>query len=330
MSNTTDIDTLNKLGFNFFKEEESENSKFIMIPKQFYICPFYKKYLTPSTRELYAWLVDRMSLSKKTTMEGNHSYVDEKGYIYLIFTRKEVMEKLNLSKQTTSDAFKILSKIGLIYEKRLGQGKTNRIYIGKVRYLNEDEAEKIIKIIENEGLFQRSKNQTSKKCSQKSKNQTSKNSTSKSLKNGPLEVEKIDSNNTTTNNTDNTNTDNLVVDNDLLVNEFQENICNLKKTTKEGFMYYVKNYNKDFIISLINYCAEINIRSFAGFKKAIDSYISKNITTKEKLLKDIENYRKNKIHNKPNKADKIDRFNDFPQRKYDFKSLEKKLLGWSE
>ena len=238
MKKDKDLKTLEDLGFNFYKKEENNSNKFIMIPKQFYLCDFYKKYLTPTTRELYAWLVDRMSLSERTTKKGDNSYVDENGYIYLIFSRENIMKTLGISKQTTADAFKILNKLGLIYEKKLGQGKANRIYIGKVRYLEKEEAIKLIELVEKNGLFQKSKNSTSKK----SKIQKSKNSTSKNLKTRPLKVEKLDAINTESNETESSETDTSSSSDTLFVNnlnkKFEENICVLRKTTKLKFNSY--------------------------------------------------------------------------------------------
>ena len=57
---------------------------------------------------------------KKTTRT-----VDKDGNIYLIFSRKEAQEKLNLSDKTVTKAFKELSDCKLIYEKK--QGRNNLI-----------------------------------------------------------------------------------------------------------------------------------------------------------------------------------------------------------
>lgn len=110
-----------------------------------------------------------------------------------------------------------------------------------------------------------------------------------------------------------------------LKNEFETNICELKKTTNIKFNDYIKKYDSEFIMSIIEYCTEINIKSFAGFKKVIDSYIEKNILTREDLFKDIENYRnkkkKNKDNNKNNSKFKLDKFNNFEQRNYTSEKL---------
>ena len=53
---------------------------------------------------------------------------------YLIFSRKEAGELLNLSDKTITKAFKQLNEVKLIYEKRLGFKKNNIIYVGKINH----------------------------------------------------------------------------------------------------------------------------------------------------------------------------------------------------
>ena len=78
-----------------------------------------------------------MSLSQK-----NH-WIDEERNIYLIFTREEVQEKLNLSDKTATKAFKQLNEVGLVQEKRQGLGKPNLIYVGKIQHEEIAERENI-------------------------------------------------------------------------------------------------------------------------------------------------------------------------------------------
>lgn len=59
---------------------------------------------------------------------------DENGNVYLIFTRKEVQDKLNLSDKTVTKAFKQLSDVNLIYEKKQGFSKPKLIYVAKIQH----------------------------------------------------------------------------------------------------------------------------------------------------------------------------------------------------
>ena len=62
--------------------------------------------------------------------------------VFLIFTRKEVQERLDLSDKTVTKAFKQLKDCKLIHEKRQGANKPNLIYVGKI-----DHDEDLIKLI---------------------------------------------------------------------------------------------------------------------------------------------------------------------------------------
>lgn len=56
------------------------------------------------------------------------------GLLYLIYTRKEIQCKLNLSDKPVIRAFKELRDIELIKEEKQGFGKLNLIYIGKIEH----------------------------------------------------------------------------------------------------------------------------------------------------------------------------------------------------
>ena len=122
--------------FNFYKVNETLNHRYYQIPQELFINPLYKNKLNSDSKLLYGFLLDRMSLSAK------NNWCDEDGNIYLIFTRKEVQEKLNLCDRTVTKAFKQLSSAKLIYEKRQGANKPNLIYVGKI-----DHDEDLIKLI---------------------------------------------------------------------------------------------------------------------------------------------------------------------------------------
>ena len=64
----------------------------------------YERVLKDS-KLLYSFLLDRLLLSIK------NNWHDENGNVYLIFTRKEVQDRLNLSDKTVTKAFKQLSML---------------------------------------------------------------------------------------------------------------------------------------------------------------------------------------------------------------------------
>ena len=125
---------------DYYKNNEILENSYYQIPQELFVNGLYKENLNSDSKILYAFLLDRLSLSQK-----NH-WFDEYDRVYLIFTREEVQNKLCLSEKTVTKAFKQLSKVNLIAEKRQGLGKPNLIYVGKIQH------EEIITDIKQENL----------------------------------------------------------------------------------------------------------------------------------------------------------------------------------
>ena len=125
---------------DYYKNNEILENSYYQIPQELFVNSLYKEKLNSDSKILYAFLLDRLSLSQR-----NH-WFDEFGRVYLIFTRDEVQDKLCLSEKTVTKAFKQLSNVNLIAEKRQGLGKPNLIYVGKIQH------EKIIADIEQENI----------------------------------------------------------------------------------------------------------------------------------------------------------------------------------
>lgn len=112
-----------------YKANEYLENVYYQIPKELFINPYYKD-LNSDSKLLYSLLLDRLSISMK------NNWIDEEGNIFLIFSRKEAQEKLNLSDKTVTKAFRQLSNVKLIYEKRQGFRKNNIIYVGKINHIS--------------------------------------------------------------------------------------------------------------------------------------------------------------------------------------------------
>ena len=125
---------------DYYKNNEILENSYYQIPQELFVNGLYKEKLNSDSKILYAFLLDRLSLSQK-----NH-WFDEFGRVYLIFTREEVQDKLCLSEKTVTKAFKQLAYVNLIAEKRQGLGKPNLIYVGKIQH------EEIITDIEQENI----------------------------------------------------------------------------------------------------------------------------------------------------------------------------------
>ncbi len=103
---------------DYYKNNEILEDSYYQIPQELFVNSLYKEKLNSDSKILYAFLLDRLSLSQR-----NH-WFDKFGRVYLIFTREEVQNKLCLSEKTVTKAFKQLADAHLIAEKRQGLGKT--------------------------------------------------------------------------------------------------------------------------------------------------------------------------------------------------------------
>lgn len=104
-----------------------------------------------------------------------------------------------------------------------------------------------------------------------------------------------------------TSSSSVEIESNNLIDYFNENICELKKTTKIKFEKFIENKSIGFVKALIDYQAEINTKSYAGFAKAIDNF--KDLETVEELNAAIEKFRaskkqKSEFSNKTKKSDK--------------------------
>lgn len=192
---------------DYYKNNEILENNYYQIPQELFINKLYKEKLNSDSKILYAFLLDRLSLSQK-----NH-WFDELNRVYLIFTREEVQDKLCLSEKTVTKAFKQLTDTNLIAEKRQGLGKPNLIYVGKIQH------EEIITNIEQENL----------------QVLNSKNYGSREVKNTILDVEKfptINPNNIKTNIT-NTNSINPQNNNVCISLNVVKEKCQLNDFSKE-------------------------------------------------------------------------------------------------
>ena len=72
---------------NYYKQNEILENNYYLIPQELFVNKLYKEKLNSDSKILYAFLLDRLSLSQK-----NH-WIDGDNKVYLIFTREEVQER---------------------------------------------------------------------------------------------------------------------------------------------------------------------------------------------------------------------------------------------
>ena len=111
-----------------YKANEYLENSFYQVPKELFNNPYYMS-LSLVSKVLYGLLLDRLSIPIK------NNWTDKDGNIYIVYSRKEVGLKLNLSDKTVTKAFKELKNVKLIREIRTGFKKNNIIYVGKINHV---------------------------------------------------------------------------------------------------------------------------------------------------------------------------------------------------
>lgn len=112
----------------FYKANEEITLRFYQMPKVLFENKYYQG-MSIGAKAIYSILRDRMELSIK------NNWYDEERNIYLVFGNEQLAELLNLNKKTVIKYKKELARYRLIIDRRLGQGKPNRIYILKPRLI---------------------------------------------------------------------------------------------------------------------------------------------------------------------------------------------------
>ena len=106
----------------FYKTDQVYGETFYQLPKILFT---NKRYLSISNdaKVAYALLKDRFNYSIR-----NH-WVDEDQNIYFVFTNQELMRVLHCSEKTLIKLKKELERCNLLFQKRMGVNKPNRLYL---------------------------------------------------------------------------------------------------------------------------------------------------------------------------------------------------------
>ena len=81
---------------------------------------------------VYMLLFNRFQLSKL------NGWINDWGEVFVVYTRRELSERLNISEKRVSAAMNELREYQLIWEKRCGRGYANQIYLASVEVSPED------------------------------------------------------------------------------------------------------------------------------------------------------------------------------------------------
>ena len=81
---------------------------------------------------VYMLLFNRFQLSKL------NGWINDQGEVFVIYTRRELSERLNICEKRVSAAMNELRKYQLIWERRCGRGYANQIYLANVEISLQD------------------------------------------------------------------------------------------------------------------------------------------------------------------------------------------------
>ncbi len=110
------------------------NNEFLRLPLTLLANPKYKE-MSLEAKFIYSLLLNRMTLSQR------NDWINEDNEVYLIYTREEAANILNISYKTAINAFRELIKKGLLYEQRQGLGAPNLLYVLKAELEDKDASE---------------------------------------------------------------------------------------------------------------------------------------------------------------------------------------------
>ena len=158
-----------------YTQSDVSNSRFFQTPKFLFEGEF--KALSSDAKLLYALLKDKHELSLM------NNWRNEKGEIYLIYTRENMAEMLGCSQPTLRKAIKQLIDKGLMEEERQGVNKPNLIFLLAVNRMDKGLKESFSPecknvSVQSERMFQSGvKESFSQECKNLSPNDTNINQT---------------------------------------------------------------------------------------------------------------------------------------------------------
>ena len=90
------------------------------------------KLLALESKVAYTFLLNRFQLSR---MNG---WINDAGEVFIIFTRQELADEMQISFRKAIECFQELVSAKLIWERRMGRGYPNQIYLATVQLSQED------------------------------------------------------------------------------------------------------------------------------------------------------------------------------------------------
>ena len=98
----------------------------LQMPRWLFCDSKYKEF-SLEAKVAYTFLLNRFQLSR---MNG---WVNDAGEVYIVFTREDLAREMVVSYRKAIESFQELAQAALIWERRLGRGYPNQIYLAAVR-----------------------------------------------------------------------------------------------------------------------------------------------------------------------------------------------------
>ena len=117
-----------------YRVNDIVSEEFLRLPLSLLANPKYKQ-MSLEAKFVYSLLLNRMTLSQR------NRWFNDENEVYLIYTREEAANTLNISYKKSIAAFKELIEVGLLFEQRQGRGYPNLLYVLKAELTVEDATE---------------------------------------------------------------------------------------------------------------------------------------------------------------------------------------------
>lgn len=111
--------------YELYKQNDTVNFYYMQLPR-WLIEDIKYTTLSLEAKFTYTLLFNRFQLSQ------HKGWTNENDEVFIIYTRKELSEKLNISEKRVSAAMKELKEYELVWERRCGRGFANQIYLGNI------------------------------------------------------------------------------------------------------------------------------------------------------------------------------------------------------
>lgn len=130
--------------FPLMKQNDIVNFYHLQMPRWLFSRPKYKT-LSLESKVAYTFLLNRFQLSRL------NGWLNTQGEVFVIFTRENLAEEMQISYKKAIACFKELVATDLIWEKRVGRGNANQIYLALVELSTADSRQHSVAPFGNEG-----------------------------------------------------------------------------------------------------------------------------------------------------------------------------------